>query len=72
MRNPDKSCSVGSLVQLEEKTKMDERTLSRKFQKGNVYIEPMGKFKVLRVLFTPDNRKSNGNTDNFKKKENVE
>lgn len=63
--NPENNISVGSLKQLEGKTKMDERTLGRKLKVNGIYVDPLGRFKVLRLKHEPNKRVKNGNVKNF-------
>jgi hypothetical protein len=66
LSNPANSSSGTAIRQLEKKTGMDERTIGRKFKKNNVYCDPDGKFKIMRLPLDRDNRRKNGNSDNFK------
>lgn len=66
-RNPEKNFSAGSLNQLEEVTGMDKKSLGKKLRINNIYVEPTGRYKVMKLEHKPSKRINNGDLGNFTK-----
>ncbi len=69
LRNPENNYSSGAAWQLVKDTGINERRIGRLLSASGVYMEPTGKFKLMRLIFKPDKRSKNGNTNNFKEAE---
>jgi hypothetical protein len=68
LREPERSCSVGSLRQLSELTGMSISTLKRKIRVNVVFYNEAGRYKVMKLVHKPDGRGKNGNLRNFVEK----
>lgn len=66
LREPSHNYSVGAAWQVVKDSGMDERKIGRVLKDSGVYIEPRGRFKLMKLIFKPDKRSKNGNKDNFK------
>ena len=68
-RDPGNSMATTSITQISEIVKIKERVLARRLNGCNVYADPGGRFKVMRVPYIADGRKNNGDENRFSKRD---